>query len=201
LELDHALFETLGFRQVLGEFRGQFAVDEEFEIVAIGDDVDGVPIALSDVILGQAILDRGDGWLVVLADDQPITSEAAVFPAARRVEIPCTHHILANANMADIGVVTLEMALARLVGDGANAHAAIALAGKTVGKLKLQIGDLLVWTVCEIASAFVTIADNHSVLHGPGCRCLGGHSLPTLESLSIEDRDEIMISRLRIFSL
>ena len=190
LELNHATLEPFAFRQVLGKLGGQFAVYEELEIVALGNDVDIVPVTFPDIILGQAIFNWGNSWFVVLPYDEPIATEAAMLPASGRMEIPCTHYILANAEMADISVVTLEMALARLVRDCPNAHAAIALTGKTVGKLKLQIGDLLVRAVRQVASALVTIADNHSVFYGPGSRCLCRHSLPAFQGLAIEDGDE-----------
>ena len=44
---------------MLGEFGGQFAVNEELEVITLGDDVDGVPVTLLDVGHGQHVgLDR-----------------------------------------------------------------------------------------------------------------------------------------------
>ena len=41
---------------MLGEFGGQFAVNEELEVITLGDDVDGVPVTLLDVGHGQGVL-------------------------------------------------------------------------------------------------------------------------------------------------
>ena len=48
-------------REVLGKFTREFAVDEELEPIALDDDVDMVPIALTDVYGGESVFDGGDG--------------------------------------------------------------------------------------------------------------------------------------------
>ena len=115
LELDHAFLEALGLGEMLGEFAGKLAVNKELKVVALGDDVDGVPVALLDVGGGQGVLDRRDGRLVVLADDQPVTAEAAMFAPSGCVEIPGTHHVLADTQAADVRMVALEIAFTGFV--------------------------------------------------------------------------------------
>ena len=50
LKLNHAILKTFSPWKVLSEFTGKFTVNVELEVVALGDDVYGVPIALLNII-------------------------------------------------------------------------------------------------------------------------------------------------------
>ena len=195
LELNHAALEAFGLREVLGKFTGEFAVDEELEPIALDDDVDMVPIALTDVRGGESVFDRSDGGLIILGDHEAIAAEATMLAPTGCVEVPRAHYVFANAEMAEVRVVALEIAAARLIRYGTDIYAAVTLAGKAIAELQLKIGHVLVRRVGEITTPLVAVAHDHAVLHRPRRRDLGRSRLPGLKSFTIEHGDEVVLCR------
>lgn len=111
------------------------------------------------------------------------------------VTIPAAHDVLANAEVAEVRMVTLEIAPTRLVRNRSDVHAAVALAGKAVAELHFQIGHGLVRRIGEIAPALIAVAHDHAVGHRPRWRGFGRSRLPTLERFAIEHGNEAVLVR------
>ena len=135
LKLNHATLKPLGLGQVLSEFTGKFPINIELEIVAPGNDVHGVPIALLYVIGTQRIFNGCDGGFIILTDHQSVPTETAMFLTAGRVKIPCAHNILTNPQVTQVRVVTLEITFTCFIDNGTDIYSAITLTGKAVAEL------------------------------------------------------------------
>ena len=167
LELQHALFESLFFRQILDELRRQFTIDEHLKRVAIGDDVNEIPVVLLNILEFQTVGDRCDGRLVVLGDHEAVASEAAVLLAAWRVKIPSTQNLLANTEMTEVSMVTLEVSLAGFVLNRTNTDTTVGFARirKTIAECHFEISEFFVFRIDEVpTSALVAISVNSTVL-------------------------------------
>ena len=105
LELNHSALEALGFWKMLGKFTGKFIINIELEVVALGDDVHCVPIAFLDIFCSQSILDGYDSRFIILSDHQPVTTKAAMFLTSGSMEVPCAHHVFANAEVPELSLI------------------------------------------------------------------------------------------------
>ena len=199
LELNHAALEALGLGQVLGEFARELAVDVELEIVALGDDVHIVPLAFFDVGHLEAVFDRGNRRLVVLANHEYIATKTTMLAAAGGMKIPRPQYLPPDAHVAKVGMVALEIPSTGLVRDRPDTYPAVALAGKAIAKLHLKIGHVFIFAVRQIAAALVAGAHDHAVFGFPGRGTLGRRCLPSVEGLAIKDGDKAILALLFIF--
>lgn len=166
LQLDRAGFEALFLGEMLGEFRGGFAIDEEFEVVAPGNHMDAVPTFLANVGGGNRTFDRGHRRAVIFIDHQSLAAEKAVLLTSGCLEIPGAQDMFPDADVAQIGVVALKLALARIVFAGANADPAVALSGKAVAEFNLKVRELFIFEN-KVASFLAVGTDDHAVTDLP----------------------------------
>ena len=199
LELDHAALEPLGQGEVLGEFTRELAVDIELEVVALGDDVHVIPLALFDVGHLETVLDRRDRGLVVFADHQNVAPKTTMLPATGGMKIPCTQHLPTDAHMTKVSMVALKIPATSLVRNRPNAHTAVTLAGNAVAEFQLKVGHVFVFAVSQIAAPLVAGSHNRAVFGFPGRGTLGRRCLPSVEGLAIKDGDKAILDLLFIF--
>ena len=199
LELNHAALKPLGQGEVLGEFTRELAVDIELEVVALGDDVHVIPLALFDVGHLETVLDRRDRRLVVFADHQNVAPKTTMLAATGGVEIPCAQHLPSNPHVAEVSVVALKIPAAGFVRNRANAHTAVTLAGKSVAEFQLKVGHVFVFAVRQIAAPLVAGSHNRAVFGFPGRGTLARRCLPSVEGLAIKDGDKAILALLFIF--
>ena len=109
-----------------------------------------------------------------------------MFSATGGVEVPRSEDAFADTEVAEIRVIALESSLSGFVLSRTDADSAVAFSRESVAELKLKICQLLVFED-KVASAHVTIADNHSILDRPRFCRLGGHGRPAIQALAIED--------------
>ena len=99
LKLNHTTLKTLGLGQMLSKFTGKFTINVELKIIALGNDVHGVPVALLDVIGTQRILDGCDGGFIILTNHQLVPTKAAMLLAPGGMKVPRAHHVFTNAEV------------------------------------------------------------------------------------------------------
>jgi len=199
LELNHAAFEALGQGEVLGEFTRELAVDIELEVVALGDDVHVVPLALFDVGHLKPIFDRGNRRLVILANHKHIATKTTMLATAGGMKIPSPQHLPTDAHMTKVSMVALKIPATSLVRNRPNAHTAVTLAGKAVAEFQLKVGHVFVFAVSQIAAPLVAGSHNRAVFGFPGRGTLGRRCLPSVEGLAIKDGDKAILALLFIF--
>ena len=195
LKLNHAILKTFSLWKVLSEFTGKFTINVELEVVPLGNDVHGVPVAFLNIIGSEGVLDGCNGRFVGLTNHQPVTTEAAMFLATGRMKIPRAHHVFADTKVPQVRMIALKIAFTGLVDNGADTYPAITLAGKPVAEFQFQISHILVGTLGEITATVIAITHNHALLYCPSRRGLGRGRLPALKRLAIEDGNEPALIR------
>ena len=184
---------------MLGEFTRELAVNIELEVVALGDDVHVIPMALFDVGHLETVLDRRDRRLVVFSDHQNVAPKTTMLPATRGVKIPCAQNFSSNPHLAKVSVVALKIPAAGFVRNRANTHPTVAFTGKAVAEFQLKVGNVFVFAVRQIAAPLVAGSHNRAVFGFPGRGTLGRRCLPPVEGLAIKDGDKAILALLFVF--
>ena len=193
--MDHAALEAFRLGEVFGEFAGKFAVNVEFEVVALGNDVHGVPLAFFYVGYLKAVFDRSDRWRVVLADHENITAKTPMLATAWGMKIPRTQNLPPDAHMTEIRMVTLEIAATGFVRDRTDAHTTVTLAGEAVAELHFKVGDVFVFAVRQVAAPLVAGADNRAIFRLPSRSTLGRGRFPSIQRVTVKNRDKPILVR------
>ena len=154
LQLNHSLMQAAFWIEMFGELGRGLAVDRELEIVALRDDVHIVPIAFANVVESDGAFNLGQRGRVVFVNHQSVTAKAGVLHSARRMEVPCSQYLFANADMADIGVITLESSGPRFVFASTYVHSAISFPQESITQFEFEVCDLFL-VIDQIAAPFI----------------------------------------------
>ena len=189
LQLYHACVKTFLFGQVFGKLGRSLPIDDEFEVISSGHEMDLVPIPLFDFLLFQSILDRRNGRFVILVNDQAIPSKATMLLATRGMKIPSPHDLLAQANCTQIRMVALKIPLPGRVLDGTYAYATVRFGpSQAIAELQFEVADFLVLFVSKVTTtSLVTVSPDHAILDHPSILGISGDGLPTGKCLAVKD--------------
>ena len=184
--------EPLFLGKVFGKLRGQLPVDDEFKVIPPGNEMNVVPLTLSNVFFLQSILDLRDGRFVILVDHQTVTPKAPVLLTAGGMKIPSSHNLLAHAHSAQVRMVALKIPTAAGIYYRPDADAAIGLGTRQpVAQLQFEVTDFSILHVSEVtAPALVSVPANHPVPDHPCILDTRRNGAPTLQALAVEDRNE-----------
>ena len=164
LQSDSAVVQLSAFG-VVGELGSEFAVDEELEVVSAGDDADVVPLVWADVRHRERPGDTAGMWLAVLIDDQPRPAGAGIFLAPGEVEIPRTENMRTNADMSEVGVITLKRPHTGKVDTTADLDAGVTFARQAITQLKFKVGKMFILPDEISQPVGASETDDHSVAY------------------------------------
>ena len=106
---------------------GQSPIHEKLKAASPCDHPDVVPLPFSDIRHPECIGNRAVVWILVFADDKFLPTMTGMFPARCEVEIPRAKNMRTDANVTEVGVISLERAFAARIGACPNLDAGIAL--------------------------------------------------------------------------
>ena len=109
-----------------------------------------------------------------------------MFAAARRMKVPCTQYVLANANMPQICMIRLELSLASWIVHSTDTNAAVSFTGKPITEFHFKIGNVR-YLVFQIALPVIAIAHDAAIANGPCFGVFRRRYTPAVERLAVKN--------------
>ena len=144
---------------------------------------------LTNILFFQSVLDRRNGRLVVLVDDQAIPAKATMLLASRGMKIPSPHDLLAQTDRSQVRMITLKIPAPGSVLDRPYAYPAIRFGpGQPVAELQLEVTNLLVPHISKVTTAsLVSISADYAIPDNPCILGVGGDWFPTGKRFAVKD--------------
>ena len=126
-----------------------------------------------------------------LVNEEPRSTRTGELLARCEMEVPRAKDVRSDADMAEVGVVSLEETLARVVSARSQFDSGVAVSQHPVAELEFEIRQHLVLGVHQEGLPLLqTPCPKRPIDHGPSGDVSLGHGSPAGERSSVEDRIE-----------